>query len=366
MRVVHVIAPGRTCAGAERVVVDGAAAQRALGVEASVLLLQTHLQTTETEKALALAGVPFVVVDARHRLPTLFFKLRRALCKADVLHSHGVEAATSGRLLRRETTTWVHHLHGFVGDTPRARARNELERKLASRADAVIAVSKGLHRLTEGAQAGRVLLPNGRTLRIDAAATLPPTRRRPQLLFLGRLSFEKGVDVLLSAVSDLPVDVVIAGDGPCRPALRTQADGMRNVTFVGHVVDVQPLLQRCDALVLPSRTEGLPLVVLEAQQMGRPVIATDVGDVREALLGAHHEVVPPADVAALRAAIRRWAISFRQRAQLACDGAVDARRQFSVRTWAERLNDVYRRATPQQHHQRGHRGASHGLARVWR
>lgn len=132
------------------------------------------------------------------------------------------------------------------------------------------------------------------------------------VLALGRLVPVKGLDGLLAAVARLPaVELLIAGDGPLRPALEQQAAPLGpRVRFLGEVHGATRLrlLHGCDALVLPScvlpdgRTESAPTVLLEALAAGCPIVATAVGGVRE-LVGEAGLVVPPGEPAALAAAL---------------------------------------------------------------
>jgi glycosyltransferase involved in cell wall biosynthesis len=125
----------------------------------------------------------------------------------------------------------------------------------------------------------------------------------------GRLEPVKGHDVLLAAfakLSDQEVRLAIAGDGSQRAALETQAAALgigSRVRFLGHCADMASLLPAFDLFCLPSRAEGLPLSVLEAQATGLPVVASDVGGVREALCPATSRLVPAGDADALAAAI---------------------------------------------------------------
>ena len=103
--------------------------------------------------------------------------------------------------------------------------------------------------------------------------------------YVGRLSYEKGVDVLLSAakhfLSITPNGVVlIAGIGPEQTKLTLQAQSFANkdqVHFIGQTLNVQEFLSMLDIYIQPSRTEGIPLSVIEAMAAGLPVIATNVG-----------------------------------------------------------------------------------------
>lgn len=130
------------------------------------------------------------------------------------------------------------------------------------------------------------------------------------MLFLGRLVPVKGARDLLHAVASLPEPVAlrIAGDGPERAALESLAARLGlDTVFEGWVAGERKdtLLRACDVLVAPSRRdEGLPTVLFEARARELPVIATEVGAIREAL-GRSKDVllVPPGDAAALGFAI---------------------------------------------------------------
>src|SRR3546814_16041794 len=80
-----------------------------------------------------------------------------------------------------------------------------------------------------------------------------------------------------------PVIVDFVGTGPDETVLKELAQllGVNNINFHGHIDNVYELWSRSHALVLPSRTEGLPLVIVEAMMAGRPVITTDVGGNKE-------------------------------------------------------------------------------------
>jgi glycosyltransferase involved in cell wall biosynthesis len=134
----------------------------------------------------------------------------------------------------------------------------------------------------------------------------------PLLGVIGRLSPEKGIDILLQAVSLLPsgaVSLVIAGEGLARASLEQQARRLGigpHVHFVGTVEDVGSLYPQLDLVVVPSRSEGLPNVLLEALSADIPVVATAVGAIPEVLTDkAAGQVVPPCDAQALADAIMR-------------------------------------------------------------
>lgn len=128
------------------------------------------------------------------------------------------------------------------------------------------------------------------------------------LLFFGRLSPEKGVDVLIRAAAGVPeAHLVIAGDGPQAPDLKALAND--RVTFVGQRSsdELPQLIRDARAVVVPSRWyETFGRVVVEAYACGTPVIASDIGALAEVVEdGVTGLLVRPGDVDALEGAIRR-------------------------------------------------------------
>jgi glycogen(starch) synthase len=136
----------------------------------------------------------------------------------------------------------------------------------------------------------------------------------PRLLCLGRFIPAKGFDLALQAVSHLvrefpDLEVVIAGDGPERASLQAQAMQLgleHSIEFTGWLTpdEVPDLINTATLLLMPSRREGLPLVAIEAAQMGRPVVATRIGGLPEIIVPEQTgKLVEPEDVEGLTAAL---------------------------------------------------------------
>jgi glycosyltransferase involved in cell wall biosynthesis len=140
----------------------------------------------------------------------------------------------------------------------------------------------------------------------DLGLNLPAAS--PRIVWAGALRSEKNPLRLLRAFACLRARalLLLIGDGPERAAVETEAARLglgSSVRFLGHRTDSRSIIAQCDLLALSSDTEQMPLVVLEAMDAGLPVVATDVGDIREMLAEENRAYVVPPDVAEFGAAL---------------------------------------------------------------
>ncbi|MDE2150103.1 MAG: glycosyltransferase family 4 protein [Gammaproteobacteria bacterium] len=178
----------------------------------------------------------------------------------------------------------------------------------------------------------------------------PISARDFRVVFVGRQVAVKGLDVLLRAWAETTrpagARLVLAGDGPERPALMQQASALgiaETVEFPGTISDVPALLAGAAAYVQPSHREGLPNSVLEAMAAGLPVIATRIGGHEDIIAeGETGLLVPPADPGALAAALQRLFENSELRRRLGDQAAAYVRRNFATTVVIERLLDLYR------------------------
>jgi glycosyltransferase involved in cell wall biosynthesis len=182
------------------------------------------------------------------------------------------------------------------------------------RAAAVICPSEFIGQLAarwRGEERGVIVLPNPAPDRAEAAAVELPAPR-PALVFAGRLTAAKNLDVAVEAVERLPdVSLVVVGDGEERAPLERAAGraGVADrVRFLGARPrsEVLGLLAAADVAVLPSAWENFPHAAVEALAMGTPVVATRVGGVPEIVQdGVNGLLVEPGDATAFGAAVER-------------------------------------------------------------
>lgn len=174
--------------------------------------------------------------------------------------------------------------------------------------------------------------------------------RQRRLLFVGRLMPQKGIDLLIEALPQLPTDIGldVVGDGPDRSALAARATSLglsHRVTFHGAVK--QPALavfyQRALALVVPSAEEGLGLVAVEAQLCETPVVAFDSGGLPDVV---QHDrtgiLVRDRSAAALAAAIRSMLERDDLGSALGAAGRLHALATFAPESVARKYADIYR------------------------
>jgi glycosyltransferase involved in cell wall biosynthesis len=186
-----------------------------------------------------------------------------------------------------------------------------------------------------------------------AAASVPrarPADGPPTIVAVGRMQGPKDSVSLVHALGLLrgPFHATLVGDGPDRPVvdeelLRYGLAG--SVLLAGERDDVPELLASSAIFVLSSRSEALPVSVLEAMAAGLPVVATRVGGVPELVVeGETGLLVPPSDPAALAAALQRLLDEPELRARLGAAGRARVQEHFAVDSFAESHLDVYRRA----------------------
>ncbi|MFC1657050.1 glycosyltransferase [Candidatus Moduliflexota bacterium] len=171
--------------------------------------------------------------------------------------------------------------------------------------------------------------------------------------FLGRLIPAKGCDQLLRALAmagreHRDIFLAIVGEGPERDALEALAKslGLQDmVRFCGFRQDPENVYASLDLLVLPSREEGTPLVMLEGMWQEVPVVATSVGGIPEVITdGKTGRIVPPDNPAALAAAIIEVLGNPENARKRALEAKNTLRRRYDVKVWAGKVQDVYRDA----------------------
>lgn len=323
MKIAHVLAPAHA-GGLERVVHALAIGQQRLGHHVvAVAVVEAWTDEHPFAAPLARANIEIrpIVVPARayRREWSELGRVLRELAP-DVVHTHGYHTdVIAGALARRAGIAAVSTSHGFTRGPWRNRVYESIDRFALRNFDAVAAVSRPLaDELTRsGVPADRIdVVPNAWSQvstpldRAEARRAMGIDPDRLTIGWVGRMTHEKGLDIFVDAlgqVGDLAMGVCIMGDGPERAAQTTRASALSigdRVHWAGLVREAGRYFLGLDALVLSSRTEGVPMVILEAMSAGVPLVAPAVGGIPDVLTEREALLVPPERPDALAAAIR--------------------------------------------------------------
>ena len=256
-------------------------------------------------------------------VPLFLWNMRRAVPRdAELVHAHWLAAGAVAATLRQPFVVQV-----WGTDLELARRVPWLARWILRRAALVIAASTFLAEQARSLGAREVrVIPSG----VAVPEAVGEAEEPPHVLYVGRLSAEKGVLELVAACAGLPL--VVVGDGP----LRAQVPGAVGFVPPG---ELGAYYERAAVVAAPSLREGYGVAVREAMAWGRPVVASAVGGLTDAVEdGVTGLLVPPGDVQALRAAIVRLLGDADLRARLGAAGRERAPRFDAA---ADALVEVY-------------------------
>lgn len=376
MRILHLV-HAEGIYGAELILVYLAREMQRLGHEAVIGSIQDPgTGTTEFESFAADCGLEVLPVRIRPRpTPDVVVSLLRTVRSAriDVIHSHGYKAdILLGLLPRRWRGPMITTAHGWTYP-PRFTALwlyQLIDRLSLRRLDRVVVVAPHMLQVEAVSKlpAGRTaVICNGipslqqrmednqrRRIKPLPEALIRFLCARPTLVAIGRLSLEKGFDVLLEAFARAAsvhpdFQLALIGDGPQGPALRAQVTALGlvdRVHFAGYVEGADRALEHASAFVMSSFTEGLPVALLEAMQWKVPIVATRVGAIPLLLgEGSGGLLVPPRNVGALADAlgsVMQADTSLRERVAAAYSAATTT---YSSARMAREYVAVYERAS---------------------
>jgi len=373
VHVLHVIEA--TIGGTRRHVVDACRGLRARGVR--VTLAASALREPRFRDdldALAREGVevrevPLVRAIRPHKDLAHTLALRALLkeLRPDIVHTHSSKAGAIGRLASWSTGIGVrvHTPHTFAflfgamfSSTSRALFR-AVEKELARKTDRFIAVSEdeaATFATADFVPASKLrIVGNGidpapfeNAVALDRTGLGVP-QHAPLALVVGLLNVAKGQDLALRALATPVlgnVHLAFAGTGELEASLRSLARELgveSRVHFLGWREDVPSLLATCDAVLVPSRWEGMPYIVLEAMAAARPVVATPVDGARAMLAdgkaGRLCRSSESPDIAEGLAAVLK--LDADSRRTLGREGQAKVRAGFTLERMVDGLLDVY-------------------------
>jgi glycosyltransferase involved in cell wall biosynthesis len=267
------------------------------------------------------------------------------------------------RRLARGAWPLVYRAIGFGSFWRRGRLRRWAYRWLLRQPDAVVAVCRAvaedllatgvrparLHVVPNGVEPARLARRPADGLRVRASLGIPPGESL--LLYVGSLAEEKNLPALVDVVAacrreGIAAHALFVGDGPAHPSL-VQAAARLDVAAAVHVRPadqaIGPYLDAADLFVLPSTSEGMPAVLIEAGLAGLPAVASAVGGVPEVVQdGVTGRLVPPGDQAALAAAVRELLTDPQRRQAMGLAARLRYRR-FEIAPIADSYGALYDR-----------------------
>ena len=361
MKIVHLLAPAHA-GGLERVVQGLAIGQRARGHQVTVApVVERPMRGHPFIPPLQRSDVAVREIMVPHRAYRQEQGAVATLCnelRPDVVHSHGYHTdVVNGAAIRATGTATVSTHHGATGGPWLNRFYEYLHWRSLRRFDAVIAVSRVIERqlLESGIARDHVhMIPNAWS---EIASPLPRAGARSALGlpeeamvagWVGRMSREKGVDVFIDAMRliDSALIACAIGEGAERQHEQARAEKLlgSRMRWPGMIPEAGRLCRAFDIFVLSSRTEGIPIALLEAIAAGTPVVTTTVGGVPDVVTPREAWLVPPEDPRALAAAIGQALLNraeARERASLAQERLAT---KFGRENWLDRHDAAYHSA----------------------
>ena len=358
MKVVHVISSGGLY-GAEFMLMRAVAAQRKQGIDAVIGDVTAAGRASALADAARQRGLPVIPFEMRDGFDPfgarrMFHALRDQ--NFEIVHSHGYKMNVHVGMLA-PSLRWartVATVHGWTATSGFGKAMlyQWLDARALRAFNHVVFVSPAMKNREQLKALRHVsVIENGiEFANTSAGHRAAPAPRETRVLVVGRLSPEKGFDLMLRAAARLHAQgkighLTIAGDGALRAELTALATSLGiadRVTFAGFVDNMDALYASHDVLVLSSRTEGLPMTLLEAISQRLPVVATRVGGMPDVLDdGVGGVLVAPENAEALAEGIASVVddpAGARARADVAWQRA---RARYGVESMARQYIDVY-------------------------
>lgn len=290
------------------------------------------------------------------RTPLRLRRLAKQL-NVSILHGHGAKGGFGARLARigNSSVTALYTPHGGVLHfDPKSKSGAlfmQIERSLLGATEAVIFESEyGRRVFAEKIAQPRcrnLVIHNG--LRPQEFEIIEPRTDAADFVFVGELRMLKGIDLIVSALAqmDRPATLVMAGDGPDKAELLSliARHGLEDRVKLAGVQPARQMFAQGRCVLVPSRAESLPYIVLEAAAAGRPVIATDVGGINEIFGPTAGALIPSKSVEALKSAMQSWLDDPAAAQNLAVARRAFVSENFSVEHMAGEIAELYREIT---------------------
>ncbi len=266
-------------------------------------------------------GIQFIALKKTFRFdPSSVWQVYKIIKeqKIDIIQTHGYKPDTIAFILKMFTALpWLAFVHGWTAEDMKVRLYNKLDGYLLRFPDKIISVSDSYRNrlIAMGISSSKIVTIHNALDPKEHITPCQDVRRELGLSkddfvigVIGRLSREKGQRVFMDAFKEIKasasnVKALIIGDGPDMDSLKklSFSSGFNgSVKFSGHQADILPFYKAIDLLVIPSFSEGLPNVLLEAMYFDIPVVATSVGGIPEVVVNNHSgKLVNPGDSKAM-------------------------------------------------------------------
>jgi len=371
MKVMHIIDSGGFY-GAEAMLIDLMVSQKKNGLHPILCSIGTVGQfDKEVERQASNCGLEVCVVRFRSGLNVAgAYRISRIaqVNHVDMLHSHGYKSNILTGIIPRfiRKLPVVSTLHGWTNTRSISKMTlyEWMDRRMLRYKDAVVTVNRLMlddPRLISANIPQRKLYVVNNGINLD-----PPVADEKVLLAreliknytrdcftigaVGRLSAEKGFDILLQAISllhkeGLEIKLVLIGDGPMKNELQHMAVSLgidKYVLFTGYLTNASLYFNCFDILTISSLTEGLPITLLEAMRAGVPVVSTQVGGIPDVITdGKSGMLVTPGNVAELSAAIKLISVSPKIRDSLRNMASANFREYYTSNKMAINYQTIY-------------------------
>jgi glycosyltransferase involved in cell wall biosynthesis len=367
MNVLHLIDSGGLY-GAENVVLNLMHRQLETGVKTTLGSIGTKADGQKAiEKKAAEVGLSVKVFRMRNG-PNVSGAIRiykyAHKNNVDIVHCHGYKATILSGLLpfRYGKIPYISTLHGWTSTKKYTKMwfYEWLDAMMVKRADRVVAVSQAMREnlRLKVLNINPVVIYNGiqnngayNIVAADSNLLKGFDNKKLKLISIGRLSKEKGFNILLNAVHHIKtkwnhdVRLFIVGEGPEKGNLMrlAQENGIgENVIFPGYMENACKVLKCFDIFVMSSLTEGMPITLLEAMRAGMPIVATAVGGIPEALEGGKcGRLVPSGSDLDLAYNIVELYENRSLREELSAKAKIRFQEEFTVEKMEEKYRTVY-------------------------
>jgi glycosyltransferase involved in cell wall biosynthesis len=351
---------GYRVTGPARQVLATAADPRGSRFTTTLAIFQRSRSATPFVEAATRLGVPTRVLPDRFPGDPRTALAMSALARrpeVDILETHGYKPNVLACLLAVVVRKpWIAYLHGETWENAKVRAYFALERLAVRWATRVVVMSHDMARraVAGGIPSAKVeVVHNACALRADSDATTS-AEARPLVGVIGRLSPEKGVDVALRVHREVvrrvkDAELLVAGEGPERAALERHAEqlGIAScVRWLGYQEDHARVYRQLAVVLIPSRSEGLPNVALEAMVHGIPVVATAVGGIPEVVTnGENGFLAQPENTDELASRVAELLEAPHLRTRLGLRGRDTVASRFSPAARMQALVGLYEKVT---------------------